>query len=186
MQYQNKNSIKTPAQEDKVGNKDMATIGTKKTLRNGITLKVTKINPVTTFNAIKRELIKRSYELDSYHKAATGSRYLEMHSGNIEIDVRCSNHTYASIPLSIGINRFDTENKIYQVSIDLSAINMNIAGFRSVMNEIDHINTHNLLAGIVSIFKAEGMDPAKAFLESKEISEMIIIAVCDYLKNFVK
>lgn len=164
----------------------MATIGTKKTLRNGITVEITKVNPVTTFNAIKRDLIKRGYELDSCHKATTGSRYLEMHSGKIEIDVRCSNHTYASIPLSIGLNRFDSENKIYQVSLDLSAVDMNIADFRSIMNEIDNINAHNILAGIVAIYKADGMDTAKASLEGREISEIIVAAVCDYLKNFVK
>ena len=63
---------------------------------------------------------------------------------------------------------------------------MNIADFRSIMNEIDNINAHNILAGIVAIYKADGMDTAKASLEGREISEIIVAAVCDYLKNFVK
>lgn len=164
----------------------MAKIGTKKTLRNGITVEITKVNPVTTFNAIKRELIKRGYELDSCRKATTGSRYLEMHSDEIEIDVRCSDHTYASTAISFGLDRFSAENNIYQISIDLSAVDMDIAGFRSLMSEIDKINANNRLAGVVDTYKAGGMAAAKASLENKEISEIIINAVCNYLKDFAK
>lgn len=164
----------------------MAKIGTKKTLRNGITVEITKVNPVTTFNAIKRELIKRGYELDSCRKATTGSRYLEMHSDEIEIDVRCSDHTYASKALELGLDRFSAENKINQISIDLSAADMNIAGFRSLMSEIDNINANNKLAGIVDTYKADGMTAVKASLENKEITEIIINAICDYLKDFAK
>jgi len=164
----------------------MAKIGTKKTLRNGITVEITKVDPVTTFNAIKRELIKRGYKLDSCRKAATGSRYIEMHSDEMEIEVRCADHTYASKAFILGLDRNSSENKIYSISIDLSAAGMNIAGFRSILNEIDNINTNNMLAGIVDAYKADGMAAAKASLEGKEISEIIINAVCDYLKDFVK
>lgn len=130
----------------------MTKIGTTKTLKNGYNVSFRKATPSATYNAIKRELKKRGYEIDDEHKARTGSRYLEMSNGEISVEVRSSDHTYG-ISESTGISiqhDWCGNGDIWGVEIDLAALDINTAEFRAILDDIEVVNKEHMLDGATS------------------------------------
>lgn len=158
-------------------------IGSTKTLKDGREISFTKSNPVRTFSAIRKELTKRGYEMYDYNIAMTGSRYLEMYNDELEINVRCSNHTtgYADNGLEVSVDK----NGIDGLTIDLSMIDIRIADFRRMLEEVKNINESGCLKGLIDAYNANGTTTL-AYLKEDSIPEYFIAPIDKFLKTFAK
>ncbi|MBD5280832.1 MAG: hypothetical protein HDS35_09880 [Bacteroides sp.] len=158
-------------------------IGSTKTLRDGREISFTKSNPVSTFSAIRRELVKCGYELYDFNMAKTGSRYLEMYNEDLEINIRCSNHTtgYSNDGIEVSIDK----NGIDGLTIDLSKIDIKISDFRNMLKQIKEINKSGCLKGLIDAYTANGTT-TEVYIKEGVIPEYFIAPIDKFLKDFAK
>lgn len=112
-------------------------IGDKKRTSSGQTIEFTKVNPTTTFKAMRRELQKRGYQTADVAIAKTGSHYFTMDNEDesIAVEVRSSNHSYVNMQGGISLQYF-TALSSFTLNIDLAKTDMNVEAFRVLVDAL--------------------------------------------------